>query len=58
MKLMQWFHETRAFYTETPLMTSPIIQMMNLSERNNLVILVVCLDKGFSNLALLTFWGA
>lgn len=57
MKLMQW-SEAKAFYTETPLMISPIIQMMNLSERNNLVILAICLDKGFSKLALLTFWGA
>ena len=57
MKLMQW-SEAKAFYTETPLMVSPIIQMMNLSERNNLVILAICLDKGFSNLALLAFWGA
>lgn len=46
MKLILW-SETKALYTETPLMISPIIQMMNLSERNNLVILAICLDKGF-----------
>lgn len=46
MKLILW-SETKALYTEMPLMISPIIQMMNLSERNNLVILAICLDKGF-----------
>lgn len=56
MKLILW-SETKALYTETSLMISPIIQMMNLSERNNLVILAICLDKGFSNFALLTFWA-
>lgn len=46
MKLMQW-SETGHSIQKTPLMISPGIQMMNLSERNNLVILAICLDKGF-----------